>query len=552
MDRPIDNGDYLDSEAGKALLTTGPSSESPNGFPSSSTSEGHLTAMKSPDDPDPHSPTPPPAFQRLPEDLFIDIVQLYVDRRTPIRDLIRLILVCQRWRTTVEGTPTLWSRITGNETVAHLRKGLEMSQQSHLDIEYEGIGPNMTMRIFLSEIGPHIARWKSFVAILTTGELPLGELETKPAPVLEKLHLVNRYYRRWTISVTLFGGAPAPPTLKDLWISGIPISLHPLRLGQMERFKLQAHPHATTAEIITTLQGSPDLYKVELSCVGDRNELTLVKDTIRLPLLVDLRIHNIPQHMALQILSNIFAPNLRTLQVMLLGSENPRNRTLAAMTSLIPIMKSIASDALAINVHFGCILYRISIGGLSLAFEYNRNPMDAGELAAELFGWLGSHLGGHVMDHPVTLSINNFSTDSLCIDWLSSCVKVTKLRLWHDTTTTFTRLFKDALLSLSNPNALSSTGWLLPHVDILETNLTWKEASSNLVNMISARESAASHSNQPEGTPTMSPRRLREIRLSFGGFEANEEHPLEIDFMRAIRNAAVDADIYWSGVKWEE
>lgn len=532
--------------------TTGSSSEIPNACPSSSTFEGHLAAMKSPDDPDLHFAARPPAFQRLPEDLFIEIVQLYVDQRTPILDLIRLTLVCQRWRTTVEGMPTLWSRITGNETVAHLRKGLEMSKQRRLDIDYEERGADIAQRIFFKEVGPHIARWKSFVAILSSGQFPLGELETKPAPVLERLHLVNNYWQVWERPVTLFGGAPAPPTLKEFRARAIRIALHPLRLGQMRSFKLEYHSLATTAEITTVLQGSPDLDKVELSVVGERYQknLALVKDTIRLPLLTDLRIYHLPQHVALQILSNIFAPSLRTLHITLLDSEDSRNNTLLAMTSFIPTMKSMVSDALTIDVHFGGFLYTITIGELCLTFGCNGNGSNAGELAKELFDWLGSHLGGNVMDHPVTLSFDKFCQGSLCIDWLSSCVKVTKLCLWHDTDPRSARFYQGALVSLSNPDALSSTGWLLPHVEILETDLTRERNNSNLVNMISTRQTAAS---QPEErTPRMSPRRLREIRLSYGGNKVVDEDPPEINFMRAIRNAAVDADIYWSGVKWEE
>ncbi|KAG8910699.1 hypothetical protein FRC00_007703 [Tulasnella sp. 408] len=255
--------------------------------------------------------------------------------------------------------------------------------------------------------------------------------------------------------------------------------------------------------------------------------------------------------MALQILSNIFAPSLRTLRVTL--PEDPRNNTLPAIASLIPTMKAVASDALVIDVTIGGFLYGVSIGDLSLAFTCDASRSDVGELAKVLFGWLGSHLGGHVMDRPVTLSLEDCFTGSLCIDWLNSCAKVTKLRLWHTTSILSLHSWKNALLSLSNPNALSSTGWLLPHVEILETNLVWEGANSDLVNMISARQSAAKHSSQPEErTPTMSPRSLREIRLSYGGNKVSEEDLPQIDFMRAMRNAAVDANIYWSGVIWEE
>ncbi|KIO18186.1 hypothetical protein M407DRAFT_240392 [Tulasnella calospora MUT 4182] len=73
--------------------------------------------------------------------------------------------------------------------------------------------------------------------------------------------------------------------------------------------------------------------------------------------------------------------------------------------------------------------------------------------------------------------------------------------------------------------------------------------------MISARQSAANHSSQlqlEERTTTLSPRSLREIRLSYVGKEVSGKQPPDIEFMRAVQNAAVDADVYWSGVKWEE
>ncbi|KIO18185.1 hypothetical protein M407DRAFT_32154 [Tulasnella calospora MUT 4182] len=552
MDGTIDNGPHLDPETGTNLLTTEPSSNKPYGWPDSPISKGYLTRMTCPDDLGPHSTTPPLAVQRLSEDLFIDIVQRYVDPRLPIRDLIRLILVCRQWRRTIEGTPSLWCHITGNETLPYLRKGLQMSKQSHLDVYYHEMTSWIGAQVFLEEIGPHIAHWKSLVAVFTTANFPLAELEIKSAPVLERLHLVNKYWRRWGAPITLFGGAPAPPTLKDVRITGLPITLRPLRMVEMRRFKLGAHPSATTTVITRVLRDSPNLHWIELSNIKDQNDLTLTEGTIRLPFLKHLRIFAIPQPMALQILSNVSAPSLHELRLRLSNTENPRTTILPALTPLIPAMRSIASGALTTDLNFNGPLYGIRIGELGLCFRSNVTNSDAGELAKDLFDWLVSQLGGHLMDIPATLSLENCPASPLYADWLGTRVNVTKLRLWHEPLSIPRHPFNGVLPSLSKPNASSSTGWLLPHVEIFETNLTWDGGNWDLVDMIGARRSAAtcnSHWQLDEQTPTVSLKCFREIQLSYGGKEPNRDQHPGIEFMRAVQNAAGDANIYWSGVK---
>lgn len=61
----------------------------------------------------PRSPfhTTAPSYPTSARKLFIDIAQLYINPFSPRRDLIRLTLVCQRWRMIVEGAPSLWCRI---------------------------------------------------------------------------------------------------------------------------------------------------------------------------------------------------------------------------------------------------------------------------------------------------------------------------------------------------------------------------------------------------------------------------------------------------------
>ncbi|KAG8896046.1 hypothetical protein FRC01_012059, partial [Tulasnella sp. 417] len=269
----------------RTFFTTGQSSHEADGDPDHSISKGYLEGMTDPGNPDPGSRPPAPAVQCLPNELLIDIVQLYAGPVSPIRDLINLILVCQRWRVIVEGTPSFWCLITGNETRTHLRRGLQMSKQLPLNIKYDTEASLIGAETFFEEIGPHIGRWKSLVAVLPILDFPLAELETKPAPVLEKLHIVSNYKHTWRAPVTLFGGAPAAPTLKDVRIKNLPIALQPLGLVETRRLWLEAHPSAKSTEIMRVLRASSNLDGFALSDIQDQNDLTLVEDMIRLPVL---------------------------------------------------------------------------------------------------------------------------------------------------------------------------------------------------------------------------------------------------------------------------
>ncbi|KAG9047977.1 hypothetical protein FS837_001049 [Tulasnella sp. UAMH 9824] len=455
----------------------------------------YLAWMAYPAEPDLHSTLPPPAIQRLPEALFINIVQLYINPLSHIRDLIRLTLVCQPWRMIVEGTPSLWCRITADEPFAYLREGMQMSKKAHLYLYYDAITSPFDAEFFFEAIGPHIARWKSLVAALTIVDFPLAELETKPAPMETARDIV------WW--------SPRTTDLKDVRITALPIALQDLLRVETKKLKLGDHPSSATTEIA--------------------------------------------RHMAQQIISNISAPNLHKFQLKLPNTENPRINILPALTPLIPNMKAMLSDALAIGVIFGGSWYGIRIGKLGLYFQSDANNSDVGTLAEDLFGWLAGQLGARLLNLPVTLYLGDCPTSPLNGDWLSIRVKVTRLSLYHRPTSFPGLSFDNALATLSKPSASPSAGWLLPHLETLKISSTLEGGNMDLVNMISARRSAANHSSQPdERTPTVPPKSFREIQLWYGGKTYDKNPSPDIDFMWAVQNAAGDDDVYWAGVKWGE
>ncbi|KAG8990395.1 hypothetical protein FRB90_001773, partial [Tulasnella sp. 427] len=497
-----------------------------------------------------HSSASTPPIQTLPEELFFTIIDFSVNPSCPVKDLVRLILVCRSWHTIIENTSSLWCRISGGDDLHHLRKALDLSQHLPLDISYDETTSNITPGAFFKEVGPYIERWRLMVAEFRSENFSFAELETRPAPILEKLHLI--YRPPWSSrkrSLSIFGGFQAPSTLQDLRVVGLAVPLDPLRLARLKQIAVQKNSALKIATAMAIIRDSPELEGLELSHLEDPTTPDFDEyGQIQLPLLYRLSLFLIPVQMAERLLPNLHAPSLRKLSVTLEVADNPRISILPFFSSLLHTMKSMVHDATAVKVNIIGNFYGITIGGLDLSFRSNQDK--SGEFAGELFLWLVKGLGDHLLDIPVTLSLNDCRFSFVNAEWLSFRVKVTDLYIWSDPY--FGPSFEDAILALSKPDASQSNGWFLPHMDFLETNLTWEGGNWDLVDMISKRRSAAMAHDQSGGNSgAIPPRRFREIRLEYGGKRADRNQPPEIEFMKRIQEAAGDADIYWDDTKWE-
>ncbi|KAG8953316.1 hypothetical protein FRC04_002726 [Tulasnella sp. 424] len=326
-----------------------------------------------------------PAFSapidRLPEEIFLEVVEtsLGADSATPLRDLVGLTLVCRRWKIIVEGSSSLWSRISASEGLATVRKALRLAHGVPLILSYDEGSTNIDPKTFFEEIGRHIAQWRSLTAQLN--ELPehsapnftFAELETTIAPKLEVLHLgAFNFDGKLQRAITLFGGAPQPSTLKDLWVEKIPISFEPLRLSNLTSLTLEGIAWVPATSVLQALRESPGLEDLSLTRLKDATVYPVNDDQpVTLLSLTSLKLHQNPTHFTRSILSSITAPSLHSLHVKCTMLGDPVSGILTpAMSHMIPAVQSMISEAENIRVDFRRDRhYKINVGRLDIGFK---------------------------------------------------------------------------------------------------------------------------------------------------------------------------------------
>ncbi|KAG8914206.1 hypothetical protein FRC00_000524 [Tulasnella sp. 408] len=95
-----------------------------------------------------------------------------------------------------------------------------------------------------------------------------------------------------------------------------------------------------------------------------------------------------------------------------------------------------------------------------------------------------------------------------------------------------------------------SSIWLLPQLEIFESNLAWTDSHNEIVDMIKRRHAVGTKESSPE-LYEASPKRFREIRLA----NPKDRYPIPSSlgkFMSDVVQAAEGADVYWQGRRWTE
>ncbi|KAG8985290.1 hypothetical protein FRB90_004831, partial [Tulasnella sp. 427] len=494
-----------------------------------------------------HSTKGYPYIEEIPEDLFIDVIRLYASPLTPVLDLTTATLVCQRWRSVVKGTPFLWSKISGAESLPRIRKGLKLSGDVPLDLDYDQASSNIKAADFFKEAGPHISRWRTVVAHFHSTNFSFSELETSQAPALEKLHLVYDGWSVWNKTLTLFGGLPAPFTLQNVRIEKTPVSLEPLHLSRLKNLILSGNLSIPPAILPTLLQSSPELEVLSLSDLYGLNiSEQLDQVAVQLPLLKELVIHKIPLQLAQWLLSTFSAPTVRRFTLCLDVGESIRNPILSLLDSHAAALKSAATNASLLGVAFHASYYDVSIGNLELSFESSLDSKEA--LARELVEWLFTTLGEGSTHLPADLRLSDCPPGEVLAEWLSSRINVTRVRVWNNPWDGM-HLMDQVISALASPHPSSATGWVLPSVETLETNLVSEEGNPHLVESIRARQRAAMQDPQADVT-IGAPKLLREIWLWYGGKKVNRRPAPNEKFMRSVRDAGGDAELSWCAQRW--
>ncbi|KAG8946559.1 hypothetical protein FRC04_011617 [Tulasnella sp. 424] len=536
--------------------------------------EGNIVSLKpvglpayNPRDTDPRSAPEGhlPPIHRIPYETLLHIIHIYVrDSNYPVRDLSTLTLVCQHWRAIVEDTSSLWGRIDASEGLVALRKGLRMAKDAALHITYiqERSKVDQSAFAFFKTIGERIGQWRSLVvdAYIFLVEDYWAILKTTIPPRLEKLHLSGDcvYYGGTSFpeSRILFGGAVAPPGLKDVRLTMIPIAVTPLKLACLKSLRLDSIHELSTSELLRILGDSPALETLALTfmphLVSDTALSLPPRWTIRLPSLSQISLVHLPVPFTNLVLSVLEAPCLQKLRV---GGGNtvegiPSSQLLdEVLVHLVPTLKSLASTASAIGV---TVIresdYKIVVGGLEIEVD----GVDSALLHfQDSFEWLCKHLGGNLKNLPFHLRIGTCKSSLAYLEWFTSRVAVTELSLWcsNGMTWEFEERTEEIELLLSHPIPSSSASWFLPDTEVLISNWVGERSNPEILEMIKRRHSA--NREQREGGSRV-PKKFKEIRLSCGKDPVHEPlgPSVDLEFLKAVETAGEGADVYWEGKKW--
>ncbi|KAG9040615.1 hypothetical protein FS837_000406 [Tulasnella sp. UAMH 9824] len=180
----------------------------------------------------------------------------------------------------------------------------------------------MDLEAFLDEAAPHIARWHSLrgeVVSPQSLESALAPLTTALPPCLESLELSLYWDDPMSQNaISLFGGAPAPSTLNDIYLYRIPLAFEPLRLSGLGSLGLKQVESISTPELLQILRGSPQLETLTLAknpklvAIGSQPS---TMQPIELPKLVSLVFEWIDHGGTNSIISSIRTPNRRQLYI---------------------------------------------------------------------------------------------------------------------------------------------------------------------------------------------------------------------------------------------
>lgn len=429
---------------------------------------------------------------------------------TPVRNLIVLGLVCKLWRNIVEGTPGLWCRISGKEGLPCLRKALAMAKDIPLEIQYWEKAARTKNETFFAEIGARIVQWKSVAVTARNWDPALAILETVAAPNLTRLRLKAPWDHEWERGVvTLFGGEPASPALKDFRVDLIPVAIAPLRLSGLRSLELKKMPVISESEVLRVLIDSPALERCALSQLTCLTESALPSQRQELrhscsqsragyPIIQLLHLHSLilcglPVSFIHLILSTIRAPNLGWFSVECRIDQDDQSPTSELFTAkilhLIPTLKALTSKAKYIEItSFSEVDWTVCMGRLIIGLGGGRLQINHMQ---ETLDWVFGSLGGHLESLPVSLNFREFHVSSDWFIWLASSVKVTKLELW---TGSLSAPEPDpqprkVISPLSRPLVSANDQWLLPDLESIKTNVVNEEGKSKILEMVNARHS---------------------------------------------------------------
>ncbi|KAG8985671.1 hypothetical protein FRB90_004509 [Tulasnella sp. 427] len=496
------------------------------------------------------------SIYRLPQELFVDIFIKVLEPETRLQDLIRLAQVCRVWRLILVDAEFLWATINGIEGNPAVSIALERAGRAPLFLEYRETHRTVKgdVKTFLQLAAERATQMKSIVVELQARSWSwddvLGDLQRKPMPRLEVLHLRGVHWMETEEEITLFGSDSAPAGLQNVTLGNIAMNFASLHLNGLKSLDLHQVPDITSVCLMSILVESPCIETVTLSDLSSltgwppSNPDQHQYSNILLAHLRNLVVYDLPTSFLNLLFSSIKMPELHTLEL----THDIRRQTASQVLSismghqlstLAAITSNIQNYKLTLCSKSYC---RIKVGGLDVTLYIDAFSMDH---FLECFDWLSKLVSTPLKDLPLELDLDDLEPDPFYLEWFTRQMIVTKLTVYSEP------YFGDALLIipfLGRPTVNTPVTWLVPQVEVFQANILKDDGYYDIVEMLRRRYSSHEHPG------LAAPRPFREIRLSFGEKGGWEPPDLNVNlkFLTDVAQIARGADVYWEDQKWPD
>ncbi|KAG8991038.1 hypothetical protein FRB90_001484 [Tulasnella sp. 427] len=488
----------------------------------------------------------------IPEEILLTIVQLVAARKSPVQDLTKLTLLCRRWKRVIDGAPAVWSYITATEPLSCVKKALKMVQDVPIDLEYNEGESKYVEETFLRTTASRIAQWRSVVLLVSSyGDWSLGPLEETSPPHLETLHILRNRAIPMGKTFTLFGGQPAPSSLRDIRLHFVPFAVAPLRLStSITTLELDGLVVVSVVEILRILQACPSLRVLQLGLlelsVPPLAELERYPE-IHLPYLEYFQLRLVDEFLTRILLWILRFPNVKTL-ILPIQVDGDEERMLDFLVGpaayLTSVFQRIISTADQFEMYFKKRQFTIAAAGLSVTWFTDRLDLDRlKEAVRGIFG----HLGEMAKAVPTLLGIVNCERPVEWMVWLDSVLKVTALLLRQVSGSPdelLDQLSKPIMAEnhpeLGNPQ---SDRWLFPSLGEIHLYTAWPKHVCKVVEVVELRNLSRKHGSV---APVSVPYLIRELYVDqypYGDW-ANTRVKEELGYFKKTHTAM---DIYLNG-----
>ncbi|KIO16238.1 hypothetical protein M407DRAFT_34118 [Tulasnella calospora MUT 4182] len=477
----------------------------------------------------------------LPNELLSKIFLLAISPQGAHTDLCRLILVCRLWKEHVEDSALLWVDISARGGRAYVRRALEKSKASMINLHYPAYSePHIELGSFMTEAGPHIARWRSLE--ITTRQSPpqslertLGPLTTAQAPSLESLWL-SLSARGHSVSrntITLFNGASAPSTLKYLTLDRAQVALEPLGLSSLVSLILSRVSNVSTTQILQIVRNSPWLETLSLEAnpglVGIGSQLSAIPP-IALPKLGTLTLEWIDHEGANCILSTIRIPNRRCVYICDDFSEVSAPSVLLTPTIAHILDTTIPNPdpqffdiKVKVEDYDGCT---VQVRGMDLELY-----VDGEHQIQEILGWLAEGLRSEAAACPVQLTLDCSDMDPVRLVEVPSPLVIKQLSISESL---LRSLLQSPRVAMFQPPKPTSSGSLLAQVENLSVKFGTIESQEEFIAVLRGRYEEATSGKETESEGPMT---LKSVEL--------RGRPRAEGLVEKLRGILVEVNVFW-------